>query len=138
MSLLLLFAGATTGAVVAPVVQPDRSDGKPRRVRNRRWFNADDELTEAEVQFMQRKLQELKRAKTEREKNAKAKELEVALAQAAQDELAAEAIRSAMGGKSPARVMRDPAALGRIIGELERIVRDQQDEDDLEILLLSL
>lgn len=82
----------------------DRSDGKPRglpRGRKRRHRNADEELTEAEVQFIRRKVAELKAAKTEREKVAAAKALEIALAQAAQDDEVADVISAEIQEKRP-------------------------------------
>lgn len=140
---------ASGSVVIAPPVvvqQPDRSDGKPRR------RTGDEELTEAEVQYMQRKLRELKQAKTEREKVDAAKALEIALAQAAQDDQAADIISAAIQEKRPEAVlksdyravMRDVALLTDITRQLDRIVkaaaaeqrRMQDDEDDIEMLLL--
>lgn len=140
------FSGADEPPPVVVTEQPDRSDGKPRR------RSGDDELTEAEVQWMQRKLQELKQAKTEREKNEAAKALEIALAQAAQDDAAAEAISATIQEKKPeavlradyGSVMRDVALLTSITNELERVVKESaahqrmlEDEDDIEMLLLA-
>ena len=136
------YIGGAAPAVVT--TQPDRSDGKPRRRRAR---NADDELTEAEVQWMQRKLLELKAAKTERERVAAAKSLEVSLAQATQDDEAADIISASIQekGVSTADAMRDVALLTSITNQLEQIVkaaaierRRLEDEDDVESLLMML
>lgn len=127
--------------------EPIDVGGKRRRRRN-----ADDDLTEAEVQFMRRKLAELKRAKTDREEAAAAKALEIALAQAAEDDAAAEIISGAIQEKHPeaiaksdyGSVMRDVALLTDITNQLARIVREAaaerrrlDDEDDIEILMLT-
>ena len=102
---------------------------------------ADEELTEAEVQFMQRKLAELKAAKTKREEQAAAKSLEVALAQAAQSDEVAEVISTTIEAKETtdyAAVMRDLTLLSRVIDRLERMVREEREEDDIEILAMAL
>ena len=81
--------------------------GKARRgVKHKGYRSADDELTEAEIQFMQRKLAELKAAKTEREKAAAAKSLEVAMAQATKDDEAADAISATIQEKRPEAVLK--------------------------------
>ena len=140
MSLLLLFAGARTAAAPAARVTVDVG-GKRRRVAR----NADDDLTEAEVQFMRRKLDELIAAKTAREKALAAKALEIALAQAAKDEEAAEVISAqvnqAHGPGDYRAAMQSTATLSRIVGELQRMVReieDERDEDDLEVIAMAL
>jgi hypothetical protein len=145
MSLLLLFVGASTGA--APVVvQPTGGDGKPRR-GPRKYRTADEELTEAEAQYVLRKIEELKRAKTEREEAAAAKALEIALAQAAQDDDAAEVITEAIEEKrGPKRdyaaALRDVQLMSKIGQELMVLAKEiaaerrrQEDEDDVELLL---
>jgi hypothetical protein len=138
MSLLLLFAGIGSTAEI------DVAGAKRRR-------HPDEELTEAEVQFMQRKLAELKRAKTAAEEAAAAKALEVALAQAAQDDEAAEVITATIAEKRPeiktdyGAIMRDVALLTDITRQLAKIARAaaderrrQEDEDDIEMLMLAL
>lgn len=137
---------------VGPDPNADRSDGDPSGKRKRRR-NADEELTEAEVQFMQRKLAELKAAKTEREKAAAAKALEVAMAQATKDDEAADAITATIQEKRPeailkadyGAVMRDVALLTEITDRLEKIAKEAaayqrilEDEDDIEMLLMVL
>lgn len=134
------------GAVSTPI-DVAGSDGRKRR------RHADDELTEAEVQFMHRKLAELKRAKTEQDKAKAAKALEVALAQAASDDEAKEIITAMIHEKRPEAVlradygpvMRDVALLTSITRQLDRIVkqaaaerRAMEDEDDIETLLMAL
>jgi hypothetical protein len=147
-SLLAFWAGgAATSGAVAPVAQQDVGDGgRRRRGRRQRLRTADDDLTEGEVQWMQRKLAELRKAKSEREAAEAAKALEIALAQAAQDERAAEVISEVIEAKKPeaiaradySLVMRDVRVLGQILSELLRMVKEQEDEeDDIEILLLG-
>lgn len=95
---------------------------------------------------MFRKIAELKAAKTEQDKLAAAKALEIALAQAAQDDEAANAISATIAEKRPearadyGAVMRDVALLTAITNELDRIVKEHKrlmdDEDDAEALLL--
>ncbi len=102
---------------------------------------------------MQRKLRELKAAKTEREKVAAAKALEVAMAQAAKDDEAAEVISSTIQEKRPeailkadyGAVMRDVALLTEITNKLAKIAKEaaayqrmMDDEDDVETLLMIL
>lgn len=141
------FAGvwSSSGTGTASFTPPpsgtvDQSDGKPRRHRT-----GDDELTEAEVQYMFRKLAELKAAKTEREKVQAAKALEIALAQAAQDEEAAEVISASIQAKDYGAVMRDVPLLTSITQQLDRIVKEAaaerrrlDDEDDIETILMAL
>lgn len=137
------------GPFVASSVATEAIDVAGKRRRRR---NADDELTEAEVEFMRRKLRELKQAKTDREEAAAAKALEIALAQAAEDDQAAEIITGAIQEKRPeavaksdyGSVMRDVALLTEITNQLDRIVKEAaaerrrlDDEDDIEILMLA-
>jgi hypothetical protein len=95
---------------------------------------------------MQRKLAELRKAKSEREAAEAAKALEIALAQAAQDDRAADVISEVIEARRPdviARadygpVLRDTKLLGEILRELARMVKAYEDEeDDIEILLLG-
>ena len=123
-----------TGTISTPAV-PSSSDGKRRRRRT-----GDEELTEAEVQYMQRKLRELKQAKTKREEDAARKALEIAFAQAAQDDEAARAIEAAANGNYAA-LMRNDVLLARVTDKLAAIARqhaEDQDEDDVETLLLLI
>jgi hypothetical protein len=148
-SLLAFWSGgaATTGEAPPAAVQTDLGDGgRRRRGRRQRLRTADDDLTEGEVQWMQRKLAELRKAKSEREAAEAAKALEIALAQAAQDERAAEVISEVIEAKKPeaiaradySLVMRDVRVLGQILSELLRMVKAYEDEeDDIEILLLG-
>jgi hypothetical protein len=148
-SLLAFWAGgaATTGEAPPAAVQTDLGDGgRPRRGRRQRLRTADDDLTEGEVQWMQRKLAELRKAKSEREAAEAAKALEIALAQAAQDDRAADVISEVIEARRPdviARadygpVLRDTKLLGEILRELARMVKAYEDEeDDIEILLLG-
>jgi hypothetical protein len=117
-------------------------DGKRRRYRR-----ADDELTEAEAQFIQRKIAELKAAKTAREEAAAAKALEIALAQAAQDDEAAEIIAAAVEYEAPKRdyaaALRDVELMSQLGKELMALAKELAaerkrlaDEDDIEVLLL--
>jgi hypothetical protein len=139
--------GLSSAGVAAPAAQQDIGDGgRPRRGRRQRLRTADDDLTEGEVQWMQRKLAELRKAKSEREAAEAAKALEIALAQAAQDERAAEVISEVIEARKPeaiaradySLVMRDVRVLGQILSELLRMVRAYEDEeDDIEILLLG-
>lgn len=147
----LLTGSGATPTIFGSAVQaraPEGGDGKPRR----RIRTAEDELTEGEIQWMQRKLQELKNAKTEREKAEAAKALEIALAQAAQDDKAAEVISAAIQERRPEAVLRadygpvmhDVALLTSITSQLASIVKQaaaehkrmMDDEDDIEMLLL--
>jgi hypothetical protein len=146
MSLLLLFVGASTAAPVV-VTTPTGGDGKPRRGARRKYRSADDELTEAEAQYVLRKIEELKRAKTEREEAAAAKALEIALAQAAHDDDAAEVITEAIEEKKGPRrdyaaALRDVQLMSKIGKELMVLAKEiaaerrrQEDEDDVELLL---
>lgn len=138
MSLLLLFTG-----------WGDRSDGSPSGGGKKRR-RADDDLTEAEVQFMFRKIAEMKAAKTERERVAAAKALEVSLAQAAQDDEAAETISATIQEKRPEAVLkadysaalRDVSLMTEIAEKLAKIAaevrREREDEEDVEALLMVL
>ena len=128
------------------VVALDQSDGDPSGKRRRRR-NADDDLTEAEVQWMMKKLAELKAAKTERERLAAAKALEVGLAQATKDDEAADVISATIQerGVDTAQMMRDVALLTEITNKLAVIAREaaeyqrmMEDEDDVETLLMLL
>jgi hypothetical protein len=139
-------ACAPTAVTPTPAAQPDTDGGRPRRGRRQRLRTVDDDLTEGEVQWMQRKLAELRKAKSEREAAEAAKALEIALAQAAQDERAAEVISEVIEARRPdviARadygpVLRDTKLLGEILRELARMVKAYEDEeDDIEILLLG-
>ena len=128
---------ADSGENLIWFIETSTSDGK----RRRRHKSADDELSEAEVQFMQRKLAELKAAKTKREEQAAAKSLEVALAQAAQSDEVAEVISTTIEAKETTdygAVMRNLALLSRVIDRLERMVREEREEDDIEILAMAL
>lgn len=148
MARFVAFFGSRTVATATATTIIDVA-GQARGGR-RRHRNADEELTEAEVQFMFRKLAELKKAKSEREKEKAAKELEVALAQAAQDEEAAAVITDAIEEQKPeviARsdyrgVMQDVGLLSSIIKQLEVIARNaakaqREEDDDIEVLMLS-
>lgn len=150
MSLLLLFRGPA-GNPQPPVVIVDDKSGIDGKKRGRKFRTADDDLTEAEVQWMQRKLRELKQAKTERERVAAAKALEVSLAQAAQDDEAAEAISSTIEQERPAlkadyrAIMRDVELLSSITTKLAEIAkraaeeqRRRQDDDEIELISLIL
>lgn len=129
-----------------PSSSADNSDGTSGAGKRRRR-TADDELSEAEVQFMHRKIAELKRAKNERERARAAEELQISLAQAAQDEEAAQVIEQIA---SPKLIATDYAALSRdsrlmlqIAKQLEKIVKGAQrrrteEEDDVEILMLAV
>lgn len=59
MSLLLFFGVGARVAQAAQIVR-DLSDGKRRRGKKAKWFNGDDELSEAELQLMRAKLAKLK------------------------------------------------------------------------------
>jgi hypothetical protein len=124
------------------------TDGK-RRVgaRRRRRYSADDDLTEAEAQYVLRKIRELKQAKTAREEAEAARALEIALAQAAQDDDAAEIITEAIEFKQPQRdyaaALRDVELMQRLGDELMALAIElaaqqqrMRDEDDAEALLL--
>lgn len=94
---------------------------------------------------MFRKIAELKKAKSEREKLRAAKELEVAISQAAQDEEAAKIIVKTIEKKRGPRpdyaaVMRDAALLTSIVYQLDRIAKqaalEAREEDDIAVMLL--
>ena len=121
--------------------------GRPRPGAKRlRFKSADERLTEGEVQWMQRKLAELRKAKTEREAAEAAQAIEIALAQAAQDDEAAEVITAAIEQAQPGRVdyaaaLRDTKLIGSILTDLRKLAKQLQaerdEDDDIEILLLS-
>jgi hypothetical protein len=130
----------------APEAVVSDTDGK-RRVgaRRRRYRSADEELTEAEAQYILRKIQELKKAKTAREEAAAAKALEIALAQAAQDDEAAEIISDVIEFKRPGRdyaaALRDVRLMQQLGNELLALATELErerldDEDDAEAILL--
>ena len=135
------------GAAVATPIEPARTsdtDGKRRRVK--RWRNADEELTEEEAQYVVRKIAELRRAKSAREAAAAAKEIELALAQAARDEEAAEIIAETIEERQErttpdyGAALRDlelMADIGRRLVALARQLEFERDDDDAEVLLLS-
>jgi hypothetical protein len=132
---------------VADVVS--ETDGKRRIARSgrRRRYSADDDLTEAEAQYVLRKIRELKQAKTAREEAEAARALEIALAQAAQGDDAAEIITEAIEFKQPGRdyaaALRDVELMQRLGDELMALAIElaaqqqrMRDEDDAEALLL--
>jgi len=106
---------------------------------------ADDDLTAEEVHWMRRKIAELKRAKTEREKEKIAKQVEVALAQATKDEEAAEVIErvAQTANYDTKAILNNIALLINIVNGLEHVVnrseaRLMEDEDDIEVLAIAL
>jgi hypothetical protein len=132
---------------VADVVS--ETDGKRRIARSgrRRRYSADDDLTEAEAQYVLRKIRELKQAKTAREEAEAARALEIALAQAAQDDDAAEIITEVIEFKQPGRdyaaALRDVQLMQQLGDELMALAIELaaerarlDDEDDAEALLL--
>lgn len=140
-------AAAPAAAVATPQPSVDVG-GKRRRGTRRRLYVADEHLTEAEAQYIARKLAELKEAKTAREEAEAVKALEVALAQAVQDEEAAEIVSEKIAEARPnpydyAGALRDvqlltdiSRALTLLAHEIALERRRIQDEDDVETLLL--
>ena len=142
--------GADNNAVLTHTALTDNSSHKVNGgaatttaidVGGKRRRTADEELSEAEVQFMQRKLAELRAAKTKREEQAAAKALEVALAQAAQNDEVAEVITATIEIDRPdyGTVMRDLKLLARIIDKLDRMVKaETRENDDWDVLVMVL
>ena len=144
-----------------PVVPPTTPTGGPARqprqhYKEHSWHRfGESELTDNEVVALARRLSALRDAQTKKAKAKAAKELEIALAQAAQDERAAKAIRSAIEKARPEVVARlmgadtatllpeikfDLTVLTEIMAQLAILMREQmmrRDDEDIEVLLLA-
>ncbi len=100
----------------------------------------DDELTEADLQYMFRKIAELKKAKSESAKVAAAKRVEVALARTARDDDAAQIISTGLGSDI-SQSLRDVQMLSSVARALKEMLKERQpqdDEDEAEAMLLLL
>jgi hypothetical protein len=150
MSLLFLFHGS---AAVEATTDTSTIDGKKRH-KGRKFRTADDDLSEFEVQLMQRKLAELKAAKTERERLQAQKQIEESLASISQEypdaadaisEAATARQREGIAAKDFRLLSRDVLKIGQVANKLEQIAKDAaaeqrrlRDEADIELLVMNL
>ena len=125
--------GATSTTPVTPVITTAAIDvGGKRRIKS-----GDEELTEAEVQYMFRKLAELKKAKTAKSRHKASNELEISLAKAVRDEDAAQIVQEAVAHIPIGEILRNVEALSDLIRNLQDLVWQEREEDDIAVLLLT-
>jgi hypothetical protein len=148
---LLLFWNGTDGAAPPTVTTTSAGGDDAPRGKRKRYRNGDEGLSEAELQFMHRKIAELKSAKTKREKEAAASALETSLDVAAENPESADEIRAAVAEQPSAKIpqLTDYSRLSRDASAMEAVVRrltlisaraaieakrKRQDEEDIELI----